>query len=170
MSRSVPQFPIMGEPGEWDRLTLLASTIFLEAEGEAQDGKLAVGYVVMNRIRLWGQDLHHAILGSDRVAYGDERPFEVFSCFNDDYRARAMARLASATVEAVEPCWKAAAAALWGLVPDPVNGATFYLNLAVTLRIRGGTLPIWAADPTDNTKLNSAKVRAVLGRHTFLGG
>ena len=164
----VPTFPLLGEPGSWDVLTLLAATVFLESEGEPWDGQLGVGYVIRRRALDWTLGWHKAILGPDERAYDDARPFEAFSCFNDDYRPRAMARLSIVTPAMAEPSWKAAAAALWGLLPDPVNGASSYLNIAVTLRIRGGTLPAWAADPQDASTVNQEKVRAGVGRHVFL--
>lgn len=166
----VPPFPLLGEPGAWDALTLLASVCYLEAEGEPWDGVLGVAWVVRRRALDWKVGWHAAILGPDERAYDDARPFEPFSCFGDDYKARAMARLATVSLTTAEPFWKAAAAGLWGLLPDPVNGASFYLNVAVTLRIRGGTLPTWAADPRDASKINQDKVRAVVGRHTFMVG
>jgi len=56
------------------------------------------------------------------------------------------------------------------LLPDPVGGATHYLNEAVTKKIRKGTFPAWAADPNDPTKIHEAKVTTRIGRHTFLLG
>jgi spore germination cell wall hydrolase CwlJ-like protein len=158
----VPRFLVVTDPGDWDELTLLTATIFLEAEGEPEEGQLAVGWVVMNRLRLWRlTDVHTVILGPDRRAWGDQRPFEVFSCWNDDYRQRAEARLAAAQDASLEPAWRAAASAFWALRADPAGGATFYLNRPLTLRIRGGSLPSWY-DP--------AKVTVVIGRHEFLRG
>lgn len=164
----VPPFPLLAEPGNWDTLTLLASTIFLEAEGEPWEGLLGVGWVIRRRALDWRLGWHGAILGPDQRAYDDTRPFEPFSCFGDTYRGRAAARLSAATAQATEASWKAAAAALWELLPDPVGGAAFYLNVEVTRRIRGGTLPAWAADPQNAATVNQAKVRAVIGRHTFM--
>lgn len=165
--RRVPPFPLLGEPGDWDRLTLLAGTIRLEAEGEPEAGQLGVGYVVMNRVIFWKLDLHAVILGPDRRAYQDNKPFEPFSCWNSDYQPMAEARLAGAG-EAAESAWRAAAAALWHLLPDPTHGAIFYLNVDLTKRLRHGTLPDWAADPHDPTLVHANKVKVVLGRHTFL--
>lgn len=162
--RVVPAFPLIAEPGDLDRLTLLAETIYLEASGEPDDGKLGVGYVVVNR----GEDVHAVILGKDRKAYDDSRPYEAWSCWNDNERVRAQARLATAAGPALEASWRAAAAALWRLLPDPTSGATFYLNVPLTLKIRDGTLPAWATDPTDPTRVDESKVLAVLGRHHFL--
>jgi spore germination cell wall hydrolase CwlJ-like protein len=162
---------VVGDPGDWDELTLLAATVFLEAEGEPAEGQLAVAHVVMNRIALWRlPDVHTVILGPDRRAWGDQRPFEVFSCWNDDYRQRAEARLAAARDQQSEPAWRAAAAAFWHYSSDPSNGATFYLREDLTRTIRGGTLPSWAADPHDPTKLNEQRITARIGRHVFLRG
>ena len=167
MSARVPAFPLIGEPGDLDALTLLAETVFLEASGEPDDGKLGVAYVVVNR----GDDIHAVVLGKDRVAYDDGRPYEAWSCWNDNERAKTTARLAAASGAALEASWRAAACALWRLVPDPSQGATFYLNVELTKKIRaGGTLPAWAADPSDATRVDESKVLAVIGRHHFLKG
>lgn len=161
MSARVPRFPLTGDPGDFDELTLLASTIFLESEGEPEDGQLGVAYVVRNRMDQWGQTCHTTVLGRDQQAYDDGQPWEVFSAWNDDYRIRAEARLATASDLAREQAWRAAAAGYWKLLPDPTASATFYLNKPLTLKIRGGTLPSWYAD---------ANVVATIGRHTFLRG
>lgn len=149
------------DPGTWDDLTLLAATIFLEAEGEPDDGKLAVGWVVRNRADQREQTIRQVILGPDAAAYGDGKAFEAFSCWNDDYRPVAATRLAGAG-QAREASWRAAMAALWQLLPDPTNGSTFYLNIELTRKIRGGTLPEWA------TKALAKSPGVVIGRHTFL--
>ena len=164
----VPPFPSLGEPGEWPTLILTAATVFLEAEAEPWDGVLGVAWCVRRRALDWKLGWHAALLGPEGLAYDDGKDFEPFSCWNTDYRPRALARLSTATPEATELSWKAAAAALWDLLPDPVNGAASYLNVPVTLRIRGGNLPAWAADPRDASKVNQDKVRAVVGRHVFL--
>lgn len=148
----VPLFPSLGEPGAWDELTLLAATVFLEAEGEPVPGPLAVAWVVRNR-----GDIHHAILGPEGRAFGDDRPWEAFSCWNDDYKPIATVRLSRALTPAW--AWEAAAAALWRLLPDPTGGANHYLNVELTKKIRGGSLPKW---------FNPAKITVVIGHHTFL--
>lgn len=158
-----PRFPLLEEPGTWDRLTLLAATVALEAEGEPEDGQLAVAFVATNRARLWTMSLHAVILGPDQRAYDDARAFEAFSCWNDDYRVRAGARLA--TLGAFEPAWRAAARALWPrdfIADDPSRGATYYLNVPLTRKLRPARdLPAW---------FDAAKVTVMLGQHTFLRG
>lgn len=169
---SVPAFPVLTEPGEWDELTLLAATAFLEAEGEPPEGQCGVLWTALNRLdRRWASTFHQVILGKDGRAYGDGKPFEVYSCWNDDYRERARARLAAATPERAASAWRAAAGVLWRLIADPTDGAVFYLNVEATRKSRTKhDLPAWAADPADPTKVNAAKVLAVLGRHTFMRG
>lgn len=166
--RVTPSFPLLGEPGEWDVLTLISACCFLEAQGEPEEGILGVAWVIRRRAVDWNLGWHKAILGPEGLAYGDGHPFEPFSAFGDDYRLRARARLGAA--ENTEPFWYAAACALWKLLPDPVGGATHYLNEAVTKKIRKGTFPAWAADPNDPTKIHEAKVTTRIGRHTFLLG
>lgn len=168
MPSLVPPFPLVGDPGTWPALVLLASTVFLESEGEPFPGQLGVAWVVRRRALDWNQGWHKAVLGNDGIAYDDGKPFEPFSCFNEDYRVRAHARLSSISDVAANDCWRAAAGAFWELIGDPVNGATFYLREDATKKIRGGTLPSWAADPADPMKLNAAKVRATIGHHVFL--
>lgn len=168
--RRVPQFPLT-DPGGWDEFTLLAGTIFLEAEGEPDEGKLAVGYVILRRVEVDRRAIHQVILGPEGRAWGDGKPWEAWSCWNDDYRPRAEARLASADGPRVEAAWRAAAAALWGLAWNPAPNAYFYLNPAVTLRSSPDhRFPVWAADPADPTgqTLNTAKVVAVIEHHTFM--
>ena len=167
----VPPFPLLGEPGTWDALTLVAATCFLEAQGEPTEGILGVAWVIRRRAVEWKAGWHGAILGPEGRAYEDGKPFEPFSCWGDDYRVRAQARLSTASgLPVAEAHWRAAASVLWALLPDPVSGASFYLNPAVTKQGRGGTFPAWAADPVDPTTLNEAKVTARIGRHVFLRG
>ena len=46
MTGPVPRFPPTPPPLEWDQLTLYAATVFLEAEGEPNEGKVAVAWVM----------------------------------------------------------------------------------------------------------------------------
>lgn len=146
--RTVPAFPLLGEPDQWDALTLLAATVFLEAEGESDDGKVAVAWVAANRASAANQSLQAVLMAPAQ-----------FSCWNADYRPMAEARLAGGgAVE--EACWRAAAAAMWRLTADPTQGATFYLNPELTKKIRKKhDLPPW---------YDAAKVTARIGRHEFL--
>lgn len=154
----VPVFPTALLPAMWDTLTLLAATIFLEAEGETDEGKLAVGWVIRNRANGGPQDPHRVMLS----------PYQ-FSCWNADYAKQAMTRLSHASGAIIAACWRAAVGSLWRLLPDPTSGATFYLNVESTKAARPNhDLPIWAADPADPTRVDLRKVTVVIGRHHFL--
>lgn len=155
----VPPFPLMGDPGEWPEIILMAATVFLEAEGEPEAGQVAVAHVIRNIAENEWLSIPQVILGREGKAWGDGRAYERFSCFNDDYQDRARARLAGAPDASAARAWQAAAAGYWRLTPDPSMGACFYLNVPLTRKIRGGTLPAWF-DP--------AKITATHGRHTFL--
>lgn len=158
---TVPQFPLIEEPGVFDDLTLTAATILLESEGEPWEGQLAVGYVIAHRAEAWGSSIKRVILGPEERAYDDGRPFEAFSAWNDDYTPMARARLSGAAEGPRATAWHAAAGALWGMAPDPVPAALFYLNVPLTKKIRGGSLPSWYAP---------LKVVKTIGRHEFLRG
>ena len=53
--------------------------------------------------------------------------------------------------------------ALAGVLEDLTKNADHYLNVEVTRRMRGGTLPKWAEEDIKN-----GKVTVVIGSHTFL--
>lgn len=169
MSAPVPAFPPLSRPESWDDLTALAATIWLEAEGEPYDGQLGVGFVCVNRRDQWQLPLRQVLWGPEGRLYDDGKPYEPISCWNDAYRPMAESRLAAARPVQTAPCWQAAASALWRLVPDPTAGAVYYLNVALTKQVRpDGKLPAWAADPDNARALDARKVRAVIGRHSFL--
>jgi hypothetical protein len=150
-------------PTLWPGLTLLAATAFLETDAEPELGQLAVAFNPCNRARRNGWDLHNVILGPEGQAYGDGKPYEPYSCWNDDYRNAARRRLAEIFDARWEHFYGLAAAAWWQLRKDPSGGAYFYLNVEETKRIRGGTLPDWwdiDGDPTSEVRL---------GKHTFRG-
>ncbi len=148
----MPPFPSSTSPELWDELSLLAGTVFLEAEGEEFLGQLAVAWVIRNRADHAGTSILIEAL----------RPHQ-FSAWNADARVRAEARLCSAEGPAVEGCWQAAAAAYWRMLPDPTGNARFYLNVELTRKIRkDGSLPPWAEE-----KL-AAQMPLVIGAHTFL--
>ena len=80
MTPLVPPVPLVGDPGTWPAIVLLAGTIVLESEGEPFEGMLGVGWVVRRRALDWKQGWHGAMLGGDLIAYDDAKPFEPFSC------------------------------------------------------------------------------------------
>jgi len=158
-----PPSPIVA-PERYPGLMLLAVTVWLEAEGEPAPGRLGVAYVICNRALLRNLDLHKVILGPDGVAYDDDRPWEQFSCWNDDYRGQARSRIAKLTEnqKGWESIYGIAAGAWWRMLPDPTHGAEFYLNPMLTKQIRPNhDLPGWWDSDTDPAS------EVVLGSHAF---
>lgn len=143
-----------------DDLTLTATTVYLEGEGEPDEGKLAIAWAIRNRMDAQRRTARQVILGVEGLVDGDGRAYEAFSCWNDDYVRQRTARLIAPDPVLWEACWRASAAALWGLLPDPTKGATFYLNPVLTRQIRPRhDLPSWY-DP--------ARVTFRAGHHEFL--
>lgn len=143
-----------------DDLTLYAATVFLEGESEPDEGKLAVAWVIRNRMDAQKRLARQIILGVDGLVDGDGRPYEAFSCWNDDYRKQRTARFMSPDLIMWDRCWRAAVAAYWRLIPDPTKGATFYLNPTLTRQQRPlHDLPSWYA---------AQRVTLRVGRHEYL--
>jgi len=138
-----------------EQLRWLAYTVYMEAEGEPYEGKLGVAYAICARARSKKRSV------SDVVFQGWQ-----FSAWNTESPTRLKLDEISAGLWA--DCYKASVAAYFELSADPTGGATHYLNVEATKAARGGTLPKWAADSTDATKVNEALVTARLGHHTFL--
>ena len=131
-------------PHTEEDLDMLARTIFGEARGETFSGKLAVGWVVRNRVESGReQRFGSGIIGVCR------KPWQ-FSAWNPgDPNERKCQEVTVADVSFVD-CLAAARAALEGNLPDPTRGADHY-HVA-------GIEPYWAEnrDPV-----------AVIGRHVF---
>lgn len=154
--------PQTSDPANWPVMLLWASTVFLEAEGESSLAKLAVAYVPKTRAITDQTTVEKAILGKDGRAYDDGRPFETFSCWNDDYRKQAMQRLRNPNSWLWEESWRAACAAHWTFLEDPTKGAYFYLNVEFTREIRGdNSLPTW----WDIDTVPESEIK--IGLHTF---
>jgi spore germination cell wall hydrolase CwlJ-like protein len=158
---TIPSY--LDEPGDYSEIELLAVTVYLEASGEPYEGKLAVAYNPINRARLNNWKIHKAILGPDEQAYNDGKPYELYSCWNDNERGITKRRISNIIHDLLPwgECWNAAEAAYIGSQPDPSNGAYFYLNEEVTRQLRGGSLPGWWDSDTD------AASEIKIGRHTF---
>ncbi|MEW6193179.1 MAG: cell wall hydrolase [Bacillota bacterium] len=108
---------VLGIPGEGrtlvsrEDLVLMARIINAEARGESFLGKVAVGAVVMNRLR------HPAFPKSIREV--------IFQCTNGTYEFTPVAD-GSINLEPDEEAFRAAQAAVEGV--DPTNGALFFYN------------------------------------------
>ena len=125
-----------------DEIYFLTLTIIQEAGGEPFEGKLGVGFVIMNR----GGSVIDIIF----------KPAQ-FSCWNTDSSTRQ--RIGITPDPVFKECYKAAYTAYFCLIDDPTKGATNYLNEELTKKIRGGVLPNWFSED---------KVTARIGKHTFL--
>ena len=147
------------DPGTWPEMALLAAMVLLEAEGEPEIGQLAVAWVARNRMDSQKASARVVILGKDQLAQGDGKPYEAWSCFNDDYVGMRKARLTAPDPVRWERAWRCACAAYWKLVPDPTGGANHYLNEELTRKIRGGSLPTW---------FDASKVTVRINLHSFL--
>ena len=127
-------------------LFLMVMTVAMEAEGESYRGKLAVAHVIMNRAYQKNRNIIAVVF----------KPY-AFSAWNTrGGRQRQIPGIADMIWDEAE---KAAISAYYEIEPDPTYGATHYLNIPLTRRIRGGTLPKW---------VNKLKKTAVIGQHTFL--
>lgn len=119
-------------PDEWPDLMVYASTILGEAAGEPHDGKLAVAYVIKNRMldKRWPDDIASVCL--QRLQ---------FSCWNvgSPTLPRMFNPKEFVTEEVWNDCLRAAVEATWELQPDCVMGANHYLNPR-SLR----SVPSWA--------------------------
>ena len=126
----------------------LAVTAYMEAAGEPYEGKLAVAYTIVNR----ATEGHRSI--SDTVF----KRFQ-FSALNTKSVTRMNIDEIKQDSRVWIDCYKAACSAYYRLENDPSFGATSYLNIELTKKIRGGTLPSWFY------KMN---IVTIIGKHTFL--
>ena len=124
---------------------LIALTVALEAEAEDYLGKLAVANVIVNRMEYTKKSAAHVVF----------KPW-AFSAWNTaGGRQAAFAKISDVVWQDSE---KAAISALYKIEPDPTKGADHYLNIPLTRKMRGGSLPGWVA---------KLKRTAVIGQHTF---
>jgi hypothetical protein len=137
----------------WATLTLIG-----ECEGESYLGQVCVGEVIRTRMR-------RRVLSDGTLAGTIFKPKQ-FSCWNEDAGSR---RVRLALVDDTEAAWPSCLAAwLESKTSDYTRGATHYLAVDAVKRLRGGTLPSWAADARDPTKVSATLITRVEGAHTFL--
>lgn len=143
-----------------DDLTLYAATVFLEGESEPDEGKVAIAWVIRNRMDAQRRLARQIILGVEGLVDGDGRAYEAFSCWNDDYRKQRTVRLLAPDPVLWDRSWRAAVGAYWRLIPDPTKGASFYLNVELTRQQRPlHDLPSW---------YNAQRVTLRVGRQEYL--
>jgi spore germination cell wall hydrolase CwlJ-like protein len=121
----------------------LIRTIAFEASDEAEEGRAAVAYVILNRMsRGWGDSIKDVVTQPGQFEPWMTRREEMEKLSQDDPRYRNAAQIADAVLS--------------GKMPDPTAGATNFLNPAMVRQRRGGSLPAWAQGEGLS-----------IGRHTF---
>jgi spore germination cell wall hydrolase CwlJ-like protein len=122
----------------------LIRTLVFEAGDEPEEGKAAVVHVILNRLRSerWGDDVKTVVMQPWQFEPWMTRRKEIQRLPIDDSRYRDAARITDAV--------------LTGIIPDPTDGATHFLNPDIVRKRRGGSLPSWAHGEGQS-----------IGRHTF---
>jgi len=109
----------------------LIRTIAFEASDEAEEGRAAVAYVILNRMsRGWGDSIKDVVTQPGQFEPWMTRREEMEKLSQDDPRYRHAAQIADAVLS--------------GETPDPTAGATHFLNPTIVRERRGGELPSWA--------------------------
>jgi spore germination cell wall hydrolase CwlJ-like protein len=124
-----------------DGLWWMTATVWMESAGEPFAGQLGVAWVIKTR------------MGTDHSACRIVLAPQQFSAWNSSSPLRMKLEDAERDV-AWASCARAAAAAWYGLLADPTNGATHYLALGSV-----ATVPSW---------YDATRVTATIGHHTFL--
>lgn len=128
-------------------VTLLAITIFMEAEGEPVEGQIAVGCVIRNRVKAKKGFTYADVILAPKQ----------FSSWNDPKRGLDIYRnphaLSKAQREILTQCNHIAQGILTDAILDNVHGADHYLNKTIFNRVK------WAA------KMKKVKI---IGNHMFL--
>jgi N-acetylmuramoyl-L-alanine amidase len=133
-------------------------TLVMEAGGEPRNGKLAVAFVLANRVKA-GRSMTDVILD----------PWD-FSCWNTDSPTRM--NLDKADDRLFAECQICVLAAMFDLEPDPTHGAIFYLNkesvIAATAKPATPTTPAIAGKLPNWWNIDAlAASEVTIGHHTF---
>lgn len=122
----------------------LIRTLVFEAAEEPDEGKAAVVHVILNRMRSkrWGDSVKEVVTDPWQFEPWMTRRKEIKSLSVDDPRYIDAARITDAV--------------LAGILPDPTEGATHFLNPDIVRKRRGGSLPAWARGEGQS-----------IGKHTF---
>lgn len=133
----------MRPPVTFGAIDVLARTLWGEARGEPAEGKIAVAWVICNRVakpRWWGRDVISVC----------RKPWQ-FSCWNENDPNRTKLLAVTPATESFLRCIARAAGVLAGIYTDPTGGATHYLN------------PHLADPDWDDGMIVTARI----GRHVF---
>ncbi len=129
---------------------LLTACLWAEARGEPVEGQQAVCNVILNRVKKrMAPSIRDVILKPNQFSWtnpNDVNFKKVFTAKTD-------------SPESWERASKIAQMALANTLEDLSKNADHYLNVELTKRIRGGTLPSW---------VDLSKMTVVIGNHTFL--
>lgn len=123
-------------------------TVAMEAGGEPRKGKLAVAWVLQNRVKA-GRSMTDVIFD----------PWD-FSCWNTDSPTRANIDKLALDSDLVAECMSAVLAATHNLEPDPTNGAYFYMNKEVVIHAAGKLPDWWFSDTIASSEIQ-------IGKHSF---
>ncbi len=127
---------------QWPTNLLMTDTVWAEARGESLTGKIAVAYVIENRVKdgRFGKNHKEVILARKQ-----------FSCFNTKRSKNKMRDpLKYDSFNTWKECYKAVELVLGGKVEDPTMGATHYHNKDIE--------PYWA---------KSMEFTKQIGNHRF---
>jgi len=119
-------------------------TIVFEADGEPEEGKIAVAYVILNRVKSggWGASIKDVVVSPWQFEPWMTKRDEMEKLSPGDPRYRDAAQIADSV--------------LTGQMPDPTAGAMYFLNPTMVRERRGGSLPSWAQGEGQE-----------IGHHTF---
>ena len=123
-----------------DQTLYMAKTIFGESRGESQNGQIAVGHTILNRVKAggwYGASIKDVVL----------KPYQ-FSCWNQGDVNREL--IINKTSQQLLPYYELSKKIINGTIPDNTGGATHYHAKGVT--------PYWAAKMTKT---------ATIGNHVF---
>jgi spore germination cell wall hydrolase CwlJ-like protein len=133
---------------QYDEQTLIKWTVVQEAADQPFLGKLAVAYVLVNRMKAWKKS-------AAGICW---QPYQ-FSCWDGKLSDRGK-WLDKVPNDAMYESSKAAVQAYTGQTKDPTNGAIYYMNVELVMQLYG-KLPVWWDTDTDP----DSEVK--IGDHTF---
>jgi spore germination cell wall hydrolase CwlJ-like protein len=144
----------MSSLSELSQEDLLTACLWAEARGEPEDGQRGVCNVILNRVRKrMAPTIPAVILQPNQFSWTDPNDVNFQKVFTAETK----------DPNGWERAQRIAQAALARTLADNTNNADHYLNVEVTKRSRGGTLPKWAEEG-----IHDGKVTVVIGNHTFL--
>lgn len=132
-------------PSTFHDLEVLARTIFGEAGGEPEEGKRAVGHVVLNRFR------SEKWFSAGTIAGVCQKKAQ-FSCWTP--ADPVYHKMLNAGLPALGPAFDAAYSVLHGSSTDPTDGSTHYYAVSIQE-------PVWARGHTPVIQI---------GHHKFYKG